>query len=113
MNVKNALYFSNRGFVFLWLSICYFTSNNRALALNFLQRSRLCFHVVKQLIENESLIGDVQIDEALHHLFHSCFVLVLTWLSSYIVSFNSTPDRIHPCSLRLASKNGRAGINDR
>ena len=69
--LKNILNFSNRGFVFLWLSICYFTSNNRSLALNVLQRSRLCFHIVKQLIENESLIGDVKIDDALHRLNHT------------------------------------------
>ena len=67
--LNDVLCFSNCSFVFLWLSIRYFTSSNRALALNVLQRSRLCAYVTDKMIEHESLIVDIQIDEALYHLF--------------------------------------------
>ena len=69
--LKNVLHFSNWVFLFLWLSVRYFMSNNKALALHFLQRSRLCTHVVEQLIEHKSLIRDVKMDEELHRLHHT------------------------------------------
>ena len=57
--------------MFLSLSVHYFTSDNRALSLNDLERNRLCTHVVEQLIEHKSLIRDVKMDEELHRLHHT------------------------------------------